>query len=151
MAENNQIDLEGILKKLSAGNATKADLQKLVEAFAQVQSSRQSLAESLTDTKAISGFFKEQVDLIRDNENILKDIMDVEEEILGIHQDAQDLIKDKIDKMILSGEYTEEELKDHQKLYKAYSERARRKQNHLLSIQKGAAFTDQMLKVPHRS
>jgi len=146
MAENNQIDLEGILKKLSAGDATKADLQKLVEAFAHVQSSRQSLAESLTDTKAISGFFKEQVDLIRDNENILKDIMDVEEEILGIHQDAQNLIKDKIDKMILSGEYTEEELKDHQKLYKAYSERARKKQNHLLSIQKGAAFTDQMLK-----
>lgn len=146
MAENNQINLEGILKKLSAGNATKADLQKLVEAFSHVQSSRQSLAESLTDTKAISGFFKEQVDLIRDNENILKDIIDVEEEILGIHQDAQALIKDKIDKMILSGEYTEEELKDHQKLYKAYSERARKKQNHLLSIQKGAAFTDQMLK-----
>ena len=139
------IDIQSLIKKIASGKATSADIEKLIYAYSEVQKAKQSLNEKITTPEKLESHFKEQVKSVKENQKILKEVTNIEEDILELHEEAMHLIKDKIDTMILEGEYTAEELKQYQKLYKEYANRARRKHNHLLSIRKGEEYTSILL------
>ena len=148
---SDQVDLTAQLKeainKIVNGQGVSKDFEIVLQSLLQVEEAEKSLKQKLKSETAsdLSQRFYKEVSSIRDNEDIYKDIIEVEEEILNLHEQAIREIKAKIKMKIEEGETNDEEIKNLQKLYKQYARRRREKQNFLKAQAKGEEMSKRML------
>ena len=89
---SDQVDLTAELKeainKIVNGQGVSKDFEIVLQSLLQVEEAEKSLKQKLKSETAsdLSQRFYKEVSSIRDNEDIYKDIIEVEEEILNLHE-----------------------------------------------------------------
>ena len=91
-------------------------------------------------------FFGEIEGFLDQNEGDLKDIVNIEEKRLEILQDQQGALRRKIDLIIKSKEFNEEELKRVQEEYRLTVQRVKEQKTYFKGLEKGANMADELLK-----
>ena len=152
MADENQNSAEFLAKlevayeRIINGRGTNEDFALIHESLRRIDAEKDKFKEQTATPELLQDYFNKQIQQYTDNRAVLEDISDIDQEILGLHEDAIDRVKELIEQKITAGELNDQELKDLQTLYKAYARRRREKQNFFKAQEKGAEFTDRMLK-----